>query len=129
MKTREEVENLKESWLLDPIFDIEHETGYEEYKEELTEFANQHRERWREQANRNRRRRYFYSGAFGVPPAFFSDGSQASDGNEGLTMREYFAAAAMQGLLANGRVDYAGVAEFSVKMADAVIVRLFRSGK
>jgi polyhydroxyalkanoate synthesis regulator phasin len=38
MKTREEVEQLKAEWEQDPIWDIEHTPGFEEYFSELKQW-------------------------------------------------------------------------------------------
>jgi Fe-S cluster assembly scaffold protein SufB len=38
MKTREEVDKLKHDWLRDPIWDIYDTEGFEEYKDELTDY-------------------------------------------------------------------------------------------
>lgn len=46
---------------------------------------------------------------------------------KGLTKREYFAAMAMQGLLANGnKFTWATIAVDSVQMADALIAMLYQ---
>ena len=39
MKTREQVEDLKQQWLADGCWDIEDTEGYEEYKDELRQFS------------------------------------------------------------------------------------------
>ncbi|QIK61260.1 hypothetical protein G7050_16015 [Dysgonomonas sp. HDW5A] len=54
--------------------------------------------------------------------------------NHGLTKREYFAAMAMNGMLANSysngssqplsELSYSQIAEFSVRQADALIIKL-----
>jgi hypothetical protein len=36
--TREEMENLKRNWALDPIWDIEDTDGFEEFREELLQY-------------------------------------------------------------------------------------------
>ena len=38
MKNREEVEQLKQEWYSDPMWDIEDTEGFEEYKTELTQY-------------------------------------------------------------------------------------------
>ncbi len=38
MKTKEEIEDLKMSWMSDPTWDIENTVGFEEYYDELLEF-------------------------------------------------------------------------------------------
>lgn len=42
MKSREQVEELKENWKKDPCYDIYDSEGFEEYKNELIEFQKQH---------------------------------------------------------------------------------------
>lgn len=37
-KTRNEVENLKRQWVVDPCWDLEDTEGFEEHKDELLEF-------------------------------------------------------------------------------------------
>ena len=47
----------------------------------------------------------------------------------GMTMREYFAGIAMQGLMSNPQVgiaDFDGVAKAAVKVADALVAELHR---
>lgn len=46
MKSRQEVEQLKEDWLADSCWDIETTEGFEEYKEELATFAAATKARW-----------------------------------------------------------------------------------
>lgn len=48
MKTRKEVEKLKNDWLEDPIWDIETTEGFEEYHEELKKFANNEEKKWKD---------------------------------------------------------------------------------
>lgn len=38
MKTRDEVEELKRQWKLDPCWDVYETEGFEEYREELVKF-------------------------------------------------------------------------------------------
>lgn len=38
MKTRQEVEELKQNWIIDPCYEIEDSEGFEEYREELKLF-------------------------------------------------------------------------------------------
>lgn len=47
-KTREEVEALKENWLADSCYDLENVEGFEEYRDELTEYSNQMKAYWRQ---------------------------------------------------------------------------------
>lgn len=46
MKTREEIESLKQGWINDPIWDIEDTDGFEEYRDELIQFHNEKRKEW-----------------------------------------------------------------------------------
>lgn len=46
MKTREEVENLKWSWLLDPSWDLEDTEGFDGYREELSAFRKEQEQKW-----------------------------------------------------------------------------------
>lgn len=39
MKTREQVEALKENWKADPVFDLENTAGFEEYRDELIAYS------------------------------------------------------------------------------------------
>jgi len=48
--TREDVETLKIQWLHDPIWDIEHTEGFEEFEDELKEY----RERIEEKKEKQR---------------------------------------------------------------------------
>lgn len=47
MKTRQEVEQLKQCWIKDPIWDIYDTEGYEEYKDELRVFQTNMMQEWR----------------------------------------------------------------------------------
>lgn len=49
------------------------------------------------------------------PPAF------ASDRQGGMTLRDYFAAMAMQGLLSRGSNDFYDIPEIAYKIADAML--------
>lgn len=46
VKTKEEIELLKKSWLHDPIWDIETTEGFEEHIEELTKFRIEQEKLW-----------------------------------------------------------------------------------
>ncbi len=46
MKTRDEVEKLKQNWLHDPCYDIEEIEGYEDYKDELLTFRKKQEGEW-----------------------------------------------------------------------------------
>jgi hypothetical protein len=45
-KTREDVEELKRNWCKDPCWDLPTTEGFEEYREELTQFSNRMEEKW-----------------------------------------------------------------------------------
>ena len=66
--------------------------------------------------------------------AFATPSSQYYQGEAGLTKREYFAALAMQGIIAQPDeaarlMDYSQRAEFSVNQADALIAALNAKGE
>lgn len=46
IRTREEVELLKKSWLLDPCWDIEETESFKEYKDDLLEFRQEMERKW-----------------------------------------------------------------------------------
>jgi hypothetical protein len=48
MKTREEVEKLKQNWRDDPCWDIYNTEGFQEYKEELMEYQRLCEKEWEE---------------------------------------------------------------------------------
>jgi len=48
MKTREEVEALKASWLSDPMWEVWNEPGFEEYQDELLAWAEMREYEWEE---------------------------------------------------------------------------------
>lgn len=50
MKTPEEVEALKRSWLNDPCWDIETTEGFEDHRDELIAFSDAQDKRWAQQA-------------------------------------------------------------------------------
>lgn len=55
-------------------------------------------------------------------PAFPSHGSMGEVAHEGMTMRDYFAAKAMQACIASGRFHgYSACASDSYQMADAML--------
>ena len=56
-------------------------------------------------------------------PAFPTDRGEFSSAHEGMSLRDYFAAKAMQGLLAGSysALPAPGVAEWSYKQADAML--------
>lgn len=59
-------------------------------------------------------------------PAFPVGEINSCDGNPGMSIREYFAAAAMQGVLANSSLDVSRTdfTKAAVKFADALIAEL-----
>lgn len=111
MKTQEEIQELKDQWVMDPCWDIEQTEGFGDHFEELKAY----------------RCRFFEDPAFSTPESFCSDGSVSQPMQPGLSKREYFAAAAMQGFLASGADNTEWVARNSVLMADAVIQRLYEN--
>ena len=46
IKTTVEIQALKDSWLKDPIWDIEETEGFEEHKAELLEFHKEMEAKW-----------------------------------------------------------------------------------
>jgi hypothetical protein len=54
-------------------------------------------------------------------PAFPSHGSMGEVTHEGMTLRDYFAAKAMQGLLANNNIDAQQIAKAAYIVADAML--------
>ncbi len=83
MKTREEVEALKASWLKDPNYDIEDTPGFEEYGVELAGFAVDFRDEWEKNRKAQEERDYRNKPACAA------------------TLRDMFAAHAIQGELAS----------------------------
>ena len=117
-KTNEEIEALKQSWVYDPIWDLEDTEGFEEYRGELKAFADLKRQQWHHQATQRRRTDAFNAPAF-ARGGFAMTPEDYDLGAEGLSKREYFAGLAMQGLIANGYTR--GVLEAAVKTADDLI--------
>lgn len=56
--------------------------------------------------------------------AFYHPDGGADSPQEGLTKREYFAAMAMQGMLANTYTHYGSIPNDAVCMADSIIEQL-----
>ena len=54
-------------------------------------------------------------------PAFPSHGSMGEVAHEGMALRDYFAAKAMQGLLANNNIDAQQIAKAAYIVADAML--------
>lgn len=48
MKTRQEVNDLKASWLGDPCWDIYNTEGFEEYEDELRQYQTEQKAEWRQ---------------------------------------------------------------------------------
>ena len=46
MKSREEVEKLKEGWYRDPCWDIEDTEGFEKYRKELLRYRHENEAEW-----------------------------------------------------------------------------------
>jgi len=109
MKTREEVEDLKNNWLADPCYDIEDTSGFEEYAVELAGFAVEHRELWAAS------RKKVEDAAYHNTPA-----SEA-------TLRDMFAAYALNAMghtlafYANEPATLAQVAKTAFEAADAMM--------
>ncbi len=82
MKTREEVETLKQNWLNDPCFDLDKVDGFDEYGVELCAFAMEHEAEWKAAYEKREAEKYRNTPA-----------TEA-------TLRDMFAAYAMQGELA-----------------------------
>lgn len=53
MKTDEEVEQLKASWVSDPCWDIETTEGFEDHREELAQYCMEQEELWRMEDDEN----------------------------------------------------------------------------
>ncbi len=45
-KTRKEIDELKSSWMRDPIWEIENTEGFEKHKDELRKFSIEKKEFW-----------------------------------------------------------------------------------
>jgi len=52
--------------------------------------------------------------------AFPLQGNDEYEGQDGMTLRDYFAAQAMQGML-NGTTNYENIAKFAYLMADSMM--------
>lgn len=127
MKTPEEIQELKDQWVMDPCWDIEQTEGFGDHFEELKAFREEHVSKTEIRYEAGRRRRFFEEPAFSIPESIFPDGSINQMREPGLSRREYFAAAAMQGVLASGADNTEWVARHSVLMADAVIKQLYEN--
>jgi len=121
MKTREEVEDLKQNWASDPCWDIYDTEGFEEYEKELREFQAEH-ERISEIQWQKRKKELIKNST--VHPL---DNEIKYTNYDGLTKRELFAAMAMQGFLINpdyNNATHEQTAEMSIKAADALLEKL-----
>lgn len=47
MATRAQIAKLKKDWLEDPCWDIEDTDGFEEHRDDLIAFAEEHRAKWK----------------------------------------------------------------------------------
>lgn len=52
MKTREEIQKLKDEWAKDPCWDIEATVGFEDHIEDLIAFKNEMEAKWKEEARK-----------------------------------------------------------------------------
>ena len=50
MKTKEQIEHLKQDWLNDPCWDISDTEGYEDHYNELKAFEDEQNAKWEQQA-------------------------------------------------------------------------------
>ena len=127
MKTPDEIQELKDSWVMDNCWTLEETGGFEDHYEELQAFRLEHEAKLEERFEAGRRRRFFEEPAFSIPESICPDGNINLMREPGLSKREYFAAAAMQGYLAEGSYTRQEVAIRSVEIADAVIQRLYEN--
>jgi predicted RNase H-like nuclease (RuvC/YqgF family) len=49
MKTKEDLQELKNNWLSDPIYDVYGIEGFEEYEDELKKFQEEAEKKWAEE--------------------------------------------------------------------------------
>ena len=49
MKTREELQRLKDNWSRDPCYNLEDAKGFEEYREELRAYSEQWKAQWQQE--------------------------------------------------------------------------------
>lgn len=66
VKSRAEVEKLKREWVSDPIWDLEDTEGFEEYREELLEFALEQTKIWEEEAEQKKQEEIEHAKSLGV---------------------------------------------------------------
>ena len=57
MKTKKEIEQLKEEWKRDPIWDIEETEGFEEHRSELIKFRVKQEAAWENKSKENYQKR------------------------------------------------------------------------
>ena len=107
MRTREDVQLLKQQWLRDPCWDLTDTTGFEEHREELDHFQTQVKlDNQKAQVEKER------SGN-GSKPAFpLAVQPNTTLRYTGLTKREWMAATIL-----NGFVSFAGFNKDRVSMA------------
>lgn len=126
-KSLAEIAELKQQWEADPSWDIEDTPGFEEYSLQLRMYREEKQAQWEEQCKRRLMKESAKSLAF---PIFNSDGDYY-DLSAGLTKREYFAAKALQGLLANPEFFHASdhrlLPKKAIEAADGLIDLLDQS--
>jgi hypothetical protein len=127
MKSQQEIQELKDQWLMDRDWSLEEAEGFEEHKEDLLAFRLEQEAIFERSYAAGARRRFFESPAFSIPATMYSDDSIENPMQPGLSVREYFAAAAMQGFLASGCYTPQEVSLHAVEMADAVIQHLYEN--
>lgn len=123
MKTREEVDALKASWLKDPCFDLFCYPEFEEHHAELAAFQRSKQAEWAASYEANLP---INNGRMAAYPHVFQN-EDACSAEFGLTKREMFAAMAMQGFLAhqeNRDLRPERIASWSVQSADALLREL-----
>jgi hypothetical protein len=129
MKTREEVEDLKDNWLLDPIYDLEETEGFEDYRDELLAYRIDIEEKRAAYYERERIKRHFHDSAFATPAVLDGCDSVAVYANNGMSKREYFTALAMQAIIsaAPGPMNVNFIAKRAQEVADATLLHLYNT--
>jgi hypothetical protein len=114
MKTREEIEQLKLSWMSDPCFDLAGGEGWEEHEAELAAFEKEQKARWLAE----RMERFIRSGGGQAITVYPSE-------EPGMTVRTWLIGQALAGLCANPDSGKASsIASEAVAVADAVMALL-----
>ncbi len=120
-KTREEVEQLKRSWVRDSCFDLDDCEGFEEYRAELAAFQTEQEGRWKA----DRRSRFVLDGggfAFPQVRGLPLDGRAADCG---MTVRVWLVGQALAGMCASGEpLEPQTRAALAAEAADAVMALL-----